>query len=209
MDYTQVKNMQSRFDNLVRRVPGENIEFWFARDLQELLGYDSWTNFSIAMRCAFNAYDLIDYKPTDHFRSVTREAILDGDVECDIEDFMLTRYACYLIAWNSDARRMTIVFAQSYFSIQTHKQKLVNDRMRLQALIDARADLRESGEFLTNNYERGVDDEGFARLRSLEDSIMSEVQGQCKIQPENLVDIKSLARRLKGELRELVRNFLI
>ncbi|MCE3254253.1 MAG: hypothetical protein K0Q67_3273 [Cellvibrio sp.] len=80
--------------------------------------------------------------------------------------------------------------------------------MRLQALIDARAGLRESGEFLTNNYERGVDDEGFARLRSLEDSTMSEVQGQCKIQPENLVDIKSLARRLKGELRELVKNFL-
>lgn len=155
MDYTQVKDMQSRFDNLVRRVPGENIEFWFARDLQELLGYDCWVNFSIAMRRAINAYDLIDYGPTDHFRSVTRAAILDGEVECDVEDFMLTRYACYLIVWNSDARRMTIVFAQSYFAIQTRKQKLVNDRMRLQALIDVRAGLREAGELLTNNYERG------------------------------------------------------
>jgi DNA-damage-inducible protein D len=204
MDYTQVKDMQARFDNLVRRVPGENIEFWFARDLQELLGYDSWTNFSIAMRRAINAYDLIDYGPADHFRSVTREAILDGDVE----DFMLTRYACYLIAWNSDTRRMTIVFAQSYFAIQTRKQKLVNDRMHLQALIDARASLRESGELLTNNYEQGVDDAGFALLRLREDSTMGEAQGQRDIQPENLADIKSLARRLKGELRGLVRDFL-
>jgi len=208
MDYTQVKDMQSRFDNLVRRVPGENIEFWFARDLQELLGYDSWANFSIAMRRAINAYHLSDYGPADHFRSVTREAILGDEVECDVDDFMLTRYACYLIAWNSDARRTTIVFAQSYFSIHTRKQKLVNDRMRLQALIDARAGLRESGEFLPNNYEQGMDDEGFARLRFREASIMDEAQGQGEIQPENFADIKNLARRLKGELRGLVRDFL-
>jgi DNA-damage-inducible protein D len=207
MDYTQVKDMQSRFDNLVRRVPGNNIEFWYARDLQELLGYDSWIHFSIAMRRAISAYDLTDYGSTDHFRSVTREALLDGYVECDVEDFMLTRYACYLIAWNSNARRTTIVFAQSYFAIQTRKQKLVNDRMRLQALIDARAGLRESRELLTNSYERGEDDEGFVRLRLLGDSAMAEAQGSRKIQPENL-DIKNLARRLKGELREMMRDFL-
>lgn len=209
MDYTQVKDMQFRFDNLVRRVPGENIEFWFARDLQELLGYDSWTNFSIAMRRAINACDPADYEPVDHFHRVMRAATLGGDVECDVEDFMLTRYACYLIARHGAPHRMTMVFAQSYFALQIRRQKLVNDCMRLQALIDARAGLRESGEFAPGSYERGVDDEGFRwiRLRGAS-ALFDGGQGQRKIHTENSGDMKNLARRLKGELHALVRDFL-
>lgn len=214
MDYTQVKDMQSRFDNLVRRVPGEDIEFWFARDLQELLGYDNWVNFSIALRRAISACGATEFDPADHFRGVTRGAILGSDVECDVEDFMLTRYACYLIAHHADPRRATIVFAQSYFAIQTRKQKLVNDRMRLQALIDGRAGLRDprelsSGSYSSSNYEHGDDDEGFARLR-IRDDIFGGEQNQRETQPEQLAadDVKTLARRLKGELRGLVRDFL-
>lgn len=211
MDYTQVKDMQARFDGLVRRVPGESIEFWFARDLQELLGYDSWVNFSLALRRAINACGAANDEVEDHFRSVTRAAILSGDVACDVEDFMLTRYACYLIARHSDPRRATIIFAQSYFAIQTRKQKLVSDRMRLQALIDARAGAGEVGPPSSGNYERGVDDENFARIRARADSaLLGGARGQGGIQPVNLAvtDIKTLARRLKGELRELVRDFL-
>ncbi len=219
MDYTQVKDMQSRFDNLVRRVPGEDIEFWFARDLQELLGYDNWVNFSIALRRAISACGATEFEPADHFRGVTRGAILGGDVtygdvECDVEDFMLTRYACYLIAHHADPRRATIVFAQSYFAIQTRKQKLVNDRMRLQALIDGRAGLRDprelsSGKYSTSNYEHGADDEGFMRIR-IRDDIFGGEQNQREGQPQQMVadDVKTLARRLKGELRGLVRDFL-
>lgn len=211
MDYTQVKDMQARFDNLVRRVPGENIEFWFARDLQELLGYDSWASFSIAMRRAINACDPVDYEPVDHFRRVTRTANLGGEVECEVEDFMLTRYACYLIAWHSDSHRMTMVFAQSYFAIHTRKQKLVNDRMRLQALIDARAGLCKAGDFLAGNYERGADDTGFLQVRLRDGFVLpAGTQGQPGVQSSNLVggDIKQLARRMKSELRALVRDFL-
>ncbi len=219
MDYTQVKDMQSRFDNLVRRVPGEDIEFWFARDLQELLGYDNWVNFSIALRRAISACGATEFEPADHFRGVMRGAILGGDVtygdvECDVEDFMLTRYACYLIAHHADPRRATIVFAQSYFAIQTRKQKLVNDRMRLQALIDGRAGLRDprelsSGKYSTSNYEHGDDDEGFMRIR-IRDDIFGGEQNQREGQPQQMVvdDVKTLARRLKGELRGLVRDFL-
>ncbi len=207
MDYSQVKDMQARFDNVVRRVPGENIEFWYARDLQELLGYDSWTNFSIALRRAISACDSIEYYPADHFRSVTRTIKFSGDVKSTVEDFMLTRYACYLIAWHGDSRRMTMVFAQSYFAIQTCKQKLVNDRMRLQALIDARTGLCKSGKHVENNYERGVDDEGFMRIRLCGDSALCGLQGARRIQPGN-GSIKQLARRLKSELRALLKDFL-
>lgn len=219
MDYTQVKDMQSRFDNLVRRVPGEDIEFWFARDLQELLGYDNWVNFSIALRRAISACGATEFEPTDHFRGVTRAVILGSDVECNVEDFMLTRYACYLIAHYADPRRATIVFAQSYFAIQTRKQKLVNDRMRLQALIDARAGLRDpralsSGSYSSNNYssngyEHGTDDEGFMRIR-IRDEVFGGEQNQREAQPQQMVadDVKNLARRLKGELHGLVKDFL-
>ncbi|WP_052417727.1 BRO family protein [Cellvibrio mixtus] len=229
MDYTQVKDMQSRFDNLVRRVPGEDIEFWFARDLQELLGYDNWVNFSIVLRRAIGACGATEFEPADHFRGVTRGAILGrdvecgdvtyGDVECDVEDFMLTRYGCYLIAQHANPGRATIVFAQSYFAIQTRKQKLVNDRMRLQALIDGRAGLREprafasgnhsSNNYSSNGYEHGTDDEGFMRIR-IRDEVFNAEQNQRKPPPQQMVadDVKTLARRLKGELHGLVRDFL-
>ncbi|HTF96694.1 MAG TPA: hypothetical protein VL995_11225 [Cellvibrio sp.] len=219
MDYTQVKDMQSRFDNLVRRVPGENIEFWFARDLQELLGYDDWVNFSIVLRRAIHACNSTAFESADHFRGVTRAAILSrgvggsdvafGDMECDVEDFMLTRYACFLIAQYANSGKATIVFAQSYFAIQTRKQKLVNDRMRLQALIDVRAGLREARELSAGNYEHGDDDEGFLRIR-MRDDAAGGAQHLRETRPEHMAgeNVKKLARRLKGELRGLVRDFL-
>ncbi len=165
--------MQSQFDSLSQQLPEENIEFWFARDLMEPLGYARWENFQTAIRRAIESCEKTGYVPDNHFRGVTKMVKLGSGAERLIEDFMFTRYACYLIAQNGDPRKEPIAFAQSYFAIQTRKQELIEDRMRLQARLDAREKLRESEKMLSQNiYERGVDDAGFGRIRSKGDAAL-------------------------------------
>lgn len=168
-----VKTMQSQFDGLAQTVPGEEVEFWFARDLQEPLGYARWENFSTAISRAVESCKTTGYNPDYHFRGVTKMIPTGKGAERPVDDFMLTRYACYLIAQNGDPRKEPIAFAQSYFAVQTRRQELIEDRMKLQARLDARERLRESEKTLSQNiYERGVDDDGFGRIRSKGDEAL-------------------------------------
>ena len=173
MNRELIRQMQERLDVLAQSLPDENIEFWFARDLQEPLGYVRWENFLTAVKRAIESCETTGYNPDDHFRGVTKMVPLGSGAERPIEDFMLTRYACYLIAQNGDPRKEPIAFAQSYFAIQTRKQELIEGRMRLQARLEARDRLRESEKTLSQNiYERGVDDAGFGRIRSKGDAAL-------------------------------------
>ena len=173
MDKLVIQKLQSQFDALGHSVPDEDIEFWFARELQEPLGYARWENFKVAIQRAIESCKTTGYDPDDHFRGVTKMVPLGSGSERPVEDFMLTRYACYLIAQNGDPRKEPIAFAQSYFALQTRKQELIEDRMQLQARMDARERLRESEKTLSQNiYERGVDDAGFGRIRSKGDAAL-------------------------------------
>jgi len=168
-----IQQLQTQFDALAQTSPNETIEFWFARDLQEPLGYDRWENFLKTISRAIASCKTTGYDPSNHFREVTKMVVLGSGSERAITDFMLTRYACYLIAQNGDPRKEPIAFAQSYFAIQTRKQELIEERMHLQARLEAREKLRESEKTLSQNiYERGVDDAGFGRIRSNGDAAL-------------------------------------
>ncbi len=151
----------------------ESVEFWQARDLQALLDYDKWENFAKVIEKAKEACANSMQNILDHFLEVRKTIDLPKGATREIIDYKLTRYACYLIAQNGDPRKEQIAFAQSYFAIQTRKQELIEQRVALIERLNARQKLVESETELSKLiYERGVDDAGFARIRSKGDEAL-------------------------------------
>lgn len=174
MDKSRIALMQNKFDSVAHLWEEDTqIEYWFARELQELLGYARWENFDEAIHRAMASCETSREQVSDHFRGVTKTIDLPKGAKRTVPDYMLTRYACYLIAQNGDPRKEEIAFAQSYFALQTRKQELLEDRMRLIARMEVRDRLRTAEKQLSQNiYERGVDDVGFARIRSRGDAAL-------------------------------------
>lgn len=145
----------------------DGVEYWMARDLQKLLDYAEWRNFLQVIEKAKTACLNSKQNVSDHFVDVNKTIPMPKGAKKDIQDIMLTRYACYLIAQNGDPRKEQIAFAQSYFAIQTRKQELVEERIALVERLRAREKLADTEYELSGiAYERGVDGKGFARLRS-------------------------------------------
>lgn len=173
MDKKTIYARKNAFDEIVKIIQEEAVEFWYARDLMALLGYDRWENFHKAIERAIDSCKASEIEPADHFRSVTKMVQIGSGAERAVKDYMLTRYACYLIAQNGDPRKEEIAFAQSYFAVQTRKQELIEERIAYIERTEARGKLRESEKRLSQNiYERGVDDAGFGRIRSRGDQAL-------------------------------------
>ena len=144
-----------------------DVEYWMARDLQKLLDYEEWRNFLKVIEKAQSACLNSGQSVSDHFVDVNKTIPMPKGASKDIDDMMLTRYACYLIAQNGDPRKERIAFAQSYFAIQTRKQEILEERIALAERLRAREKLADTESELSGIvYERGVDGKGFARLRS-------------------------------------------
>lgn len=173
MSEINLSQLTTHFNALSQRLPEEDIEFWFARDLMAPLGYARWENFLSVIQRAIESCKSTGSDENNHFRAVTKMVRLGSGAERPVDDFMLNRYACYLIAQNGDPRKPAIAFAQSYFAVQTRKQELIEERMRLHARLEARERLRASEKTLSQNlYERDVDDAGFGRIRARGDAAL-------------------------------------
>ncbi|MCD7744262.1 MAG: DNA damage-inducible protein D [Lachnospiraceae bacterium] len=171
MDKNKIATIKSQFDELIHVV--DDVEFWYARELMKSLGYDRWENFNNAIQRAVQSCESSGIAVSDHFREVTKMVSLGSGSQRGIQDYMLTRYACYLIAQNGDPKKEEIAFAQSYFAVQTRKQEIIEERIAYIERIQARSKLRESEKRLSQNiYERGVDDAGFGRIRSKGDQAL-------------------------------------
>jgi DNA-damage-inducible protein D len=170
MDIIKIQQYKSTFDAIAKEIKdddGNTIEVWYARELQPVLGYSRWENFVVAIGRAMESCKTLGINVDDHFREVTKMIALAKGAHRAVQDFMLTRYACYLIAQNGDPKKEEVAFAQSYFAVQTRKAELIEERLNEIARLDTRERLRASEKQLSKNiYQRGVDDKGFGRIRS-------------------------------------------
>jgi DNA-damage-inducible protein D len=123
---TTIDRLITRFED-ASQMDDDGIEFWDARDLQELLGYANWVNFLEVVNKAKEACKQSGQAVANHFADVSKKVPIGSGAERDVPDIRLTRYACYLIAQNGDSRKKPIAFAQTYFAIQTRRQEIQDD----------------------------------------------------------------------------------
>ncbi len=201
MDKQSIINYKKGFDSAVHALSneGKTIEYWKARELQNLLGYSKWQNFSDVINKAILSCKNNGIKVEDHFISCQLDVSIGKDVTRKVDDYLLTKYACYMIAQNGDPQKKPIAFAQSYFTVQTRKMELIEQNLNEVERLNARERLTRSEVELSKNiYERGVDEQGFGRIRSKGDKAL--FGGLTTNQMKEKLGIKNKSRPLADYL---------
>ncbi len=149
------------------------VEFWFARDLQHLLDYSDWRNFNQVITKAKISCEASNNKPSDHFVDANKMVVLGSNSQREIQDIMLTRYACYLVAQNGDPRKETIAFSQTYFAMQTRKLELIQEQIQGLERLQARQKLTHSEKELSGLiYKHTQSERNFGSIRSKGDAAL-------------------------------------
>lgn len=166
-----IHRLHSSFEDCAHSEDG--LEFWLARELQALLGYAEWRNFSLVIDKAQIACENAGQSIKDHFVDINKMIETGKGAIREIDDLALTRYACYLIAQNGNPQKDEIAFAMTYFAVQTRKQEVIEQRISELERLQAREKLTLSQKALSGVlYERGIDGQGFARILSKGDSAL-------------------------------------
>jgi len=163
METVKIVELRSRFEKLMTYFEG--IEVWLASDLQIMLGYTGWHDFKKVITRAMEACVNSGEDLGDHFVELNKMVELDSGATHVVKDFMLSRYACYVLAQNGDPKKEPVAFAQGYFALKTRKYELIEERLELDERIRAREKLNDTEEKLLKSvFERGVDSPGFKRI---------------------------------------------
>jgi DNA-damage-inducible protein D len=171
MKTEDIKHLFSEFENAASEIEG--VECWSARELQKLLGYSKWENFEKVIQKAKDACINTGEDIANHFPDVGKMVIIGSGAEKVLDDIALTRYACYLVAQNGNSRKVEIAFAQNYFAVQTRKAEVIEQRILEYERIQAREKLSHTEKQLSGIiYDRGVDNQGFAIIRSKGDQAL-------------------------------------
>lgn len=188
MDKRLIQELKLTFDDIMHTTQ-EGLEYWYARELKDVLGYSNWQNFEKVINKARIACVNSGSIEIDHFIDVSK-MVSSGVADIPVKDVMLTRYACYLIAQNGDPRKDEIAFAQSYFAVQTRKAEIIEQRLADINRLQLRDQLKTSEKRLSQNiFERGVDEKGFGRIRSKGDAAL--FGGKTTQNMKDLYGIKS------------------
>jgi DNA-damage-inducible protein D len=172
MEKEIILSLTANFEDFVQRTE-DGVEFWLARDLQELLGYSKWSNFVNVITKAKIACEVSNQNVSDHFADVGKTIEMPKSAVKEIDDIMLTRYACYLIAQNGDSKKQEIAFAQTYFAMQTRKAELIEQQMLESERVQARAKLALTEKELSQViYEQTGRNDNFALIRSKGDQAL-------------------------------------
>lgn len=167
-----IQSLVNNFESYAKKTE-EGVEFWLARDLQQLLGYDKWDNFLNVISKAKITCENTDNQVSDHFANVGKTIQMPKGAQKEVPDLMLTRYACYLVAQNGDPRKEEIAFAQNYFAVQTRKFEIIEKRIQEFERIKARHKLTETEKELSSViFQQTRSDKNFALIRSKGDKAL-------------------------------------